>query len=300
MTIYHDDWEEAALALGARQNRPLSKMTTFQTGGAAAWSLRPRSYEDIRKAVLLCERCKVPYYLIGRGSNLLFPDEGYDGLIIRMDRPLHAPVNSLTRITACAATQLSLLARYAVAQRLSGLERLCGIPGTLGGAIAMNAGAYGGEIADVLTRVHILRNGKQEWVDVERASMTYRYSPFHFPDCIVLEAELSLHADDGDAERVMHECLRARRDKQPLNYPSAGSTFKRPQGQYAGTLIEQCGLKGYRVGGASVSRKHAGFVINHDHATSADIRAVIAHVQEVVQRRTGVLLEPEVKIIQGE
>lgn len=299
MTIFHDEWVSAMRALGARTGKTLSDMTTFQTGGAAAWTLRPRSYEDIRKAVLLCEKHGVPYYVVGRGSNLLFPDAGYDGLIVLLDRPLHTPVVSLTRMTACAATQLSMLARYAVAQRLSGLERLCGIPGTLGGAVAMNAGAYGGEIADVLTRVHILRGGRQEWVDVDRSLMTYRSSPFRFPDCIVLEAELSLHADDGDAERVMHECLRARRDKQPLNYPSAGSTFKRPAGHYAGALIEQCGLKGYRVGGASVSKKHAGFVVNDAHATSADVLAVIQHVQDVVERQTGVTLEPEVKIIKG-
>lgn len=298
MTMHETEGERTLRALGARRGKLLCDMTTFQTGGPAAWTLRPRSYDDIRSAVLACEKHGIPYYVVGRGSNLLFSDDGYDGLIILMDKPIHQPVHTLTRITACAATQLSMLARYAVAQRLSGMERLCGIPGSLGGAIAMNAGAYGGEIADVLTRVHILRNGKQEWVDVDRASMTYRSSPFHFPDCIVLEAELSLHADDGEAERVMQECLRQRRDKQPLNFPSAGSTFKRPAGHYAGALIEECGLKGFRIGGASVSRKHAGFVVNDEHGTGADVLAVIEHVQNVVKERTGVLLEPEVKIIQ--
>jgi UDP-N-acetylmuramate dehydrogenase len=177
------------------------------------------------------------------------------------------------------------------------MDCLCGIPGTVGGACAMNAGAYGGEIKQILKRIRIYRNGRDEWVNVQDGDLGYRRSAFTFPGAIALEAEFELRPDDGTAAETMQSCMEKRRAKQPLELPSAGSTFKRPEGHFAGALIDQCGLKGYSVGGAQISPKHAGFVVNTGGATERDISALITHVQKVVKEQTGVILEPEIKRI---
>ena len=176
-----------------------------------------------------------------------------------------------------------------------GMERLSGIPGTVGGACAMNAGAYGAEIKQILSRVHVLENGTDRWIDVNPDEMGYRKSPFSFPQRIVLEAELRLLPDDGGAAARMQDCTARRREKQPIEYPSAGSVFKRPEGYFAGALIEQCGLKGRQIGGAQVSEKHAGFIINRGGATENDVSALIAEIQATVTAERGVRLECEIK-----
>lgn len=278
-------------------NIPLAELTSFRVGGPARFMLRPQSYEEIRQAIEYAVSVEMPVTLLGKGTNILASDSGFDGLVIRFDTPLHEPVFDGTKVIACCGTSLTQLSRETVKRGLSGMERLCGIPGTVGGACAMNAGAYGGEIKQILKRIRVLRNGRDEWIDVKDADLGYRRSAFTFPGTVALEAEFELAADDGTAAETMQSCMEKRRAKQPLELPSAGSTFKRPEGYFAGALIEQCGLKGYSVGGAQVSPKHAGFIVNTGGATENDITALIEHVCAVVKERTGVTLEPEVKRI---
>ena len=278
-------------------NIPLAELTSFRVGGPARFVLRPQSYEEIRQAIEYAASVEMPVTLLGKGTNILAADSGFDGLVIRFDTPLHEPVFDGTKVIACCGTSLTQLSRETVKRGLSGMERLCGIPGTVGGACAMNAGAYGGEIKQILKRIRVLRNGRDEWIDVKDADLGYRRSTFTFPGTVALEAEFELAQDDGTATETMQSCMEKRRAKQPLELPSAGSTFKRPEGYFAGALIEQCGLKGYSVGGAQVSPKHAGFIVNTGGATENDITALIEHVRAVVKERTGVTLEPEVKRI---
>ena len=199
------------------------------------------------------------------------------------------------QVTVGAGCSLTALAKESVQRGLMGLERLCGIPGTVGGAVAMNAGAYGGEIKNVLKRVRCYREGGFVWEDARLGEMGYRKSPYTWPKTIVTAVELQLAPDDGTAADTMADCMRRRREKQPLSLPSAGSTFKRPEGHFAGALIEGCHLKGCTVGGAQVSELHAGFIVNRGGATAGDVLSLIQHVQDVVYRETGVTLEPEVK-----
>ena len=276
---------------------PLSELTSFRIGGKAKLVLRPHNYEELMRAFDAARKNDVPITLLGKGTNILASDDGFDGLVLRFDTPMHEPVYDGTRVIACCGMSLTQLARETVRRKLSGLETLCGIPGTVGGACAMNAGAYGGEIKQVLSRIRIYRNGRDEWVEVKEDDLGYRRSAFSFPDAIALEAEFVLKHDDGTAAAVMQQCIEKRREKQPLELPSAGSTFKRPQGNFAGALIDQCGLKGCSVGGAQVSTKHAGFIVNTGDATEADVSSLIALVQKTVFDRTGVMLEPEVKRI---
>ena len=290
---------EALLALGAVPNRPLSELTSFKIGGNAAWVLGPDAYETVGRAIGICQKIGLPYYVLGRGTNILASDKGYSGLIIRMEQPIHEPIWNGAHVTVCAGTSLTKLAKESVERGFMGMERLCGIPGSVGGACAMNAGAYGAEIKQILSRVRVLQNGIDAWQTVDPDTLGYRKSPFAFPDCIVLEAEFSLMPDDGTAAETMRECTRKRREKQPLSYPSAGSVFKRPTGNFAGALIEQCGLKGVSVGGAQVSELHAGFIINTGHATEHDVTTLIEKIQEVVLAQTGTALECEIKRLEG-
>ena len=281
--------------LGATQNEPLRDLTSFHVGGNAAYLLRPRAYTDIETALRLCRDAGLPVQVLGRGSNMLASDAGFDGLILRLDTPL-APLTIMKhRVFCCAFMPLTQLCKETAAAGLSGLERLCGIPGTVGGACAMNAGAYGGEISQVLRAVQVLRDGVIRWETVRNGDLGYRKSAFSYPDCIVLMAEFELAEGNAEVAEVMHSCLAQRREKQPLNFPSAGSVFKRPMGNFAGKLIEDCGLKGYSIGGAQVSPLHAGFIVNTGGATETDISALIAHIQATVLDNTGETLECEVK-----
>ena len=297
MVWTEDNLKEFMLGMGAQQGIRLSELTSFRIGGRAAFVLRPRTYEQIGAAAAACREAGYPFLVLGRGTNVLASDKGYDGLVIRFDTPLHAPVYEGRRVTACCGMSLTQLARETVQRGFSGMERLCGIPGSVGGACAMNAGAYGAEIKQIIKRIRLLRDGVDEWVDVQDADLGYRTSAFSFPKAIALEAEFELAYDTGDAAQTMRECTERRREKQPIELPSAGSTFKRPAGHFAGALIEQCGLKGYTVGGAQVSEKHAGFLVNVGNATEHDVSELIRYVQDTVFERTGIRLECEIKRI---
>lgn len=290
-----DKIKKSLIELGAKENISLSEMTSFRIGGDAAYVLEVDSYEQIKQAVLLCETEQVPYFLMGKGTNILASDKGFSGLVIQFCHPLHEPIWNGYKAVVCAGTSLTSLAKESVALGFSGMEGLCGIPGSVGGACAMNAGAFDAEMKQILRRVRIFREGQDQWVNVRPDSLGYRKSEFSFPGCIVLEAEIELNSDDGSAKEKMLDYIKRRSLKQPLEYPSAGSTFKRPRGFYAGALIEQSGLKGTRVGGAQVSEKHAGFIINTGSATEHDVSLLIKKVQDTVFEKTGVLLEPEVK-----
>ena len=283
--------------LGAKEHVSLKTLTSFRIGGDAALVLQPKSYKDLTDAVQICSSAGYPFTLLGRGTNVLASDRGFDGLVICFDTPLHAPIYRGTHAVVCCGMGLMQLARETVQKGFSGLERLAGIPGTVGGACAMNAGAYGAEMKQVLRRIRVLHDGADEWVTVKDCDLGYRRSTFAFPAMIALEAELELKEDDGTAMETMRACMEKRREKQPLELPSAGSTFKRPEGHFAGALIEQCGLKGVSVGGAQVSEKHAGFVVNTGSATEQDVSALIRLIQTTVKERTGVSLECEIKRI---
>ncbi len=286
---------QVLIDLGARTNVPLSDLVSFRVGGPAAFVLQPENEAVLCRALDLCRAEQMPVILLGNGTNVLPPDEGFDGLILQLSGHGVDPVFEGTRVSVGAGYSLTALAKESVQRGLMGLERLCGIPGTVGGAAAMNAGAYGGEIKNVLRRVRLFRDGAFRWEDVRRDEMGYRKSPYSWPDTLVTAVELQLFPDDGTAEEVMADCMRRRREKQPLSLPSAGSTFKRPEGHFAGALIEGCGLKGYSVGGAQVSELHAGFVVNRGGASAGDIRALMGYIQDRVFSKTGVRLEPEVK-----
>ena len=285
----------ALIDLGAKRNVPLSDLVSFRVGGLADFVLQPKDETTLCRALSLCKEAQLPVILLGNGTNVLPPDEGFSGLVLQLSGDGSAPVFEGEKVVVGAACSLTALAKDSVQRGFMGLERLCGIPGTLGGAVAMNAGAYGGEIKQVLRRIRVYRDGAFVWEDARLEEMGYRKSPYVWPKAIVSAVELRLSPDDGTAAETMVDCMRRRRAKQPLSLPSAGSTFKRPEGHFAGALIEGCGLKGFAVGGAQVSELHAGFIVNRGGATAADIQNLMKHVQDTVWSETGVKLEPEVK-----
>ena len=295
MVYFRDSIVRALADLGAKQNVPLAELVSFRVGGPAAFVLQPRGEETLGKALDICRDEHIPVAFLGNGTNVLPSDEGFNGLILQLSGDDAAPVFAGDRVTVGAGYSLTALAKESVQRGFMGLERLCGIPGTMGGAVAMNAGAYGGEIRSILSRVRIHRDGAFVWEDARLEEMGYRKSPYTWPKAIVTAVELRLLPDDGSGAQTMAECMQKRREKQPLSLPSAGSTFKRPEGHFAGALIEGCGLKGYAIGGAQVSELHAGFIVNRGGATAADIEDLMRHVQDVVYAETGVHLEPEVK-----
>ena len=279
-------------------NEPMSKHTTFRVGGPADLMLYPESREEIISAIEAAQEKNVPVYVIGNGSNLLVRDGGIRGLVIVLGDEYARICVDGDRIYAEAGVRLSKIAAAAQENGLAGLEFAGGIPGTLGGGCMMNAGAYGGQLSDVLVSCQVLLDGCVRSYSLEEMEMGYRTTMPLKKGGVVLSAEFKLHRDDpaAIAER-MRDLASRRREKQPLNMPSAGSTFKRPEGHFAGALIEGCGLKGYSVGGAQVSEKHAGFVVNTGNAAAKDILNLIAHIQKTVKAEKGVDLEPEVRII---
>ncbi len=286
------------------QGEPLAPHTTFKIGGPAAFWCTPRDAEQLRRTLQLCRENGVRVYLLGNGSNTLFDDAGFDGAVIDM-RGLSGMENSgldtdAVRITAGAGQTLGRLCSKAQTLGLTGLEFACGIPGTVGGAVYMNAGAYGSELKDVLESVTFLDSDLQlRTLPAADLAMGYRTSIFEQnPDWCILSATVVLHRGDGAAVLArMQELLGKRREKQPLEWPSAGSTFKRPQGAFAGKLIEDCGLRGFTVGGAQISEKHCGFVINRGGATCADVVALTEQVRQIVESRTGFVLEREIRVV---
>ena len=280
-------------------DEPMSQHTTFRIGGPADVFVMPENYEQIREVLRLCKEEKLPCFVLGYGSNLLVSDSGYRGVIIQMDRNMEEICLDGEEIHACAGALLSSVAVAARNASLTGFEFAGGIPGTIGGAAVMNAGAYGGELKDVLKEVTVMtREGEILTIPADKLEMGYRTSIIKTAGYLVLEAVISLKKGDEEKIRaVMKELSERRTEKQPLDYPSAGSTFKRPEGYFAGKLIMDSGLRGYRAGGAQVSEKHCGFVINAGGATAEDVRSLMDHVIRVVREKYGVTLEPEVKFL---
>ena len=278
-------------------DEPMSRHTTFRVGGPADFFVTPKAKEEVRDVIRICKEAGMPYYIIGNGSNLLVSDAGYRGVIVQIYKEMNEVKVEGDLVKAQAGALLSGIAAKALGAELSGFEFASGIPGTIGGACVMNAGAYGGEMKDVLESVTVL-TGEGKIIELGRNELElgYRTSVIAKKGYIVLGAVLKLERGDGEKIKTYMDDLKEKRvTKQPLEYPSAGSTFKRPEGYFAGKLIEDAGLRGFQVGGAQVSEKHCGFVINRDHATAADIMELMRQVQIRVKENSGVDLEPEVK-----
>ncbi|MCH5251878.1 MAG: UDP-N-acetylmuramate dehydrogenase [Lachnospiraceae bacterium] len=279
----------------------LSCHTTFRIGGAATYYLIPEKEEEITEAVAFAKKKKLPFYILGKGSNVLFSDNGYSGVVIEIGKGLEGmEIHPDGIVEAQAGIALSAMAAQLAEAGLTGFEFAGGIPGTLGGAITMNAGAYGGEIKDCIQSATVLTSeGRILTLKKEELALGYRTSVIPEEKYIVLSGCFSF--EKGEKEEIlatMKELGKRRREKQPLEYPSAGSTFKRPEGHFAGKLIEDAGLRGYRVGDAQVSEKHCGFVVNRGEATAAEVRQVIADVQTKVKETFGVELEPEIRLVE--
>lgn len=281
------------------ENASMARYTTFRIGGAAEVLCEPESREEICGLVSLLKDKNEPYTIIGNGSNLLVSDAGIDGVVIRIARRMNKAEVLGEKISAESGILLSELSSVAAKAGLTGLEFASGIPGTLGGAIYMNAGAYGGEIGALIETVtYISEDGAIKTSGREELSFGYRKSSFSENGGILLGCTLALsEGNEKEIRKKMQELAKKRAEKQPLSYPSAGSAFKRPEGYFAGALIEEAGLKGFRIGGAGISEKHAGFLVNYGGATAKDVRAVIRYVQETVQKKSGVFLEPEIRMI---
>ena len=277
-------------------HEPMSRHTTFRVGGEAECMIVVETKEELAQVISYLRRLEQEYFVLGNGSNLLVGDKGYRGVIVKMGKRMGAIRVDQNHMAVGAGAPLSLVATVAKEKSLSGLEFAAGIPGTVGGAIVMNAGAYGGEMKQVVQMVRVMdKEGEILTLDNDTMEFGYRTSIIKDRPFIVLGAVLRLTpGDQGEIGTKMEELMKQRKSKQPLEYPSAGSTFKRPEGHYAGKLIMDAGLRGYRIGGAQVSEKHCGFVINAGGATAADIREVIEEIQERVRDRFHVRLEPEV------
>ena len=297
MSDIETDLKSICGAEAVKIQEPLKNHTTFRIGGPAAYFVSPDSEEMIRRTVEYCRNEAKEFFILGNGSNLLVSDEGYKGVVIRLFDKFNDITIDGTRLYARSGALLSRMANAAAKAGLTGLEAAAGIPGTLGGAMVMNAGAYGFEMKDVTEYVRVLTpEGDIKDIVCEDMDFGYRHSCVADKGYIVLGAGLNLKPGrKEDIREKMKELKDQRTSKQPLEYPSAGSTFKRPEGYFAGKLIMDAGLKGERVGGAQVSEKHCGFVINTGDATAADVVALIKKIQDTVKDQTGVLLEPEIK-----
>ena len=280
------------------QNEPLSLHTSFKLGGNARYFVLPSSEDEAVDVVNALRRAGENFIVIGNGSNLLVSDNGFDGTVVCIGKSMSDITVCGTEIHAMAGALLSSVASVARAHSLEGFEFASGIPGSLGGAVVMNAGAYGGELKDVVTETtYLSSDGTVKTAVGDEHGFSYRKSIFTKDD-VVLKSVISLK--EGDAEKInsyTRELNAKRREKQPLEYPSAGSTFKRPEGYFAAKLIDDAGLRGYRVGGAMVSEKHAGFVVNYDNAKSSDVYKLIGDVKRIVYDKFGVELEPEIRFI---
>lgn len=286
-------------------DEPMAKHTTFRIGGPAECYVIPDDVTQIRQTLALARAEGIPCHVIGNGSNLLVSDDGVSGIVIRMEENVWENAGGsgeLDYIRVSAGTLFSSFAKAMCRDGYAGMEFATGIPGSVGGAVVMNAGAYGGEIKDVLLSADVLTpDGEVLTVPAEELNLSYRHSNVSEKDYTVLSAVFALRKSE-DPEAVaakVAELSEKRKEKQPLEYPSAGSTFKRPQGEglFAGKLIDDCGLRGYRVGGAQVSEKHCGFVINRGNATAEDVMQLISAVQRTVLEKFGILLEPEVRFL---
>lgn len=293
--------EKYALSLECSAEREVSmkNYTSFKVGGPAELFLSPEDAGQTAKLVRFCEKEEIPVFVLGKGSNLLVSDRGIKGAVIYTGKQCSISLVNENTVRAQSGASLAQLCTFALENSLSGLEFAYGIPGTVGGAVFMNAGAYGGEMKDVLLNSeYVSTDGTSGELDNEAMELSYRHSAYENSNLVITAASVRLApADRNEIKSTMNDILARRKEKQPLEYPSAGSTFKRPEGNFAGALIEQCGLKGVSVGGAQVSEKHAGFIINRGGATAADILSLIKHVQARVKAQTGVSLETEIRLI---
>ena len=289
------------------ENEPMNLHTTFRAGGPARYYAVPCNEEELLFLLAVSREEGIPFYIIGNGSNLLVSDRGFQGLVIDLGKNDGTAFSELSCkedgetgiITAGAGCLMSAIGHFALENSLTGFEPLSGIPGCAGGAAIMNAGAYGGEVKDVIESVRaILPDGNLREFGKEELSFRYRGSSLSDAGAIVTRVTFRLaKGKQTKIKADMDEYTRRRKEKQPLELPSAGSTFKRPEGYFAGKLIEDAGLKGKRIGGASVSEKHAGFVVNDQGGTASDIYRLIQFIEETVYAKSGVRLEPEVKMI---
>lgn len=276
---------------------PMRDYTTFKIGGECLAMVEPASAQEVMLALETAAECGIDTFIMGNGSNLLVSDRGINKLVIRIAERMSSVEISGNTVMAQAGALLSSVAKLSVSRGLMGLEWASGIPGSIGGSVAMNAGAYGGELSDCVKRVDFIKNGRFYSDAVEKGDFGYRKSLYDSPDITVCGVGMELCPDNGGAAERMREYTALRRAKQPLAYPSAGSTFKRPEGYYAGALIEGAGLKGFSVGGAEVSTLHAGFIINKGGATADDVKDLIFEIQKRVFEKYGVMLETEIKYV---
>lgn len=295
----YDKLREIAGSERVCRQEPMSRHTTFRVGGPADYFIVPESFQMLQQLVRLCRQEEEPFFILGNGSNLLVSDEGYRGVILQVYKNMSDIRRDGDCVCAQAGALLSQIARFAQEYSLTGFEFASGIPGTLGGATVMNAGAYGGEMKDVLKQVTVLnKDGEQIVLPADELQMGYRTSVIKEKKYVVLEAVLELKPGEQTAiTDCMDELKKRRTSKQPLEFPSAGSTFKRPEGYFAGKLIMDAGLAGCTKGGAQVSEKHCGFVINRGNATAADVKQLMQYVRDKVKEEFGVVLEPEVKFL---
>ncbi len=280
-------------------NAMLKNYTSFKIGGNADIMVFPDTEEKISSVIKKINECSLPSLVIGKGSNMLISDLGFRGVVINTCKFDKIYLADETTVVCQSGASLSRLCRFALENSLTGLEFAFGIPGTAGGAAYMNAGAYGGEMVDILVSCdHILPDGSKHSYFGNELNLSYRHSAYSDNDLFILTLTLKLKkGDPTEIKAKMDELMAKRKDKQPLEYPSAGSTFKRPEGYFAAALLDECGLKGFTIGGAKVSEKHAGFVINQGNASANDVLRLIEHCQKTVKKLKGVHLEPEVKII---
>lgn len=278
---------------------PMKEHTTFRIGGAAKFFLRPDTKEELRQILSYCQERKLPYFLLGNGSNLLVSDAGFDGVVVQLGEGFRGIAQKGEQLTVKAGTVLGQVAKYAEKAGLGGLEFASGIPGTIGGAVFMNAGAYGGEMKQIVKQIQVMRqDGSCCVLEKEELEMGYRTSIVKEKGYIVLETVLELCSRPSEEiQRRMEELKAARKEKQPLEFPSAGSTFKRPEGYFAGKLIMDAGLRGFRVGDAQIAEKHCGFVINRGNASAADVMRLVEAVKEKVKQESGVQLELEIQTL---
>lgn len=286
-----------ALSIGAEvlENEPMSMHTTFKIGGPADLFLTPKNMEQLRQLCAFCIREKIPVFPLGNGSNLLVSDKGIRGAVLYTGG-IRGISGEGENLYCGAGEKLRDVCEYARDRGLAGLEFAYGIPGSVGGAVFMNAGAYGGEMKDVVAAASHIDGAGTGRFEAAELDFGYRHSAYSGTNKVITQVTFSLHqGDKSEIDAKMRDLMQRRESKQPLEYPSAGSVFKRPEGNYAGTLIDRCGLKGTKVGGAMVSEKHAGFIINAGGATCKDVLDLVAKVQEEVKRQTGILLEREIR-----
>lgn len=300
---FYNDLVSVAGDGNVRRNEPMAVHTTFRIGGPADYFVTPANKNDLSRGIALCREAGMPYFITGNGSNLLVGDGGYRGVIFNIFRTMddvdYQEEPGAITVTAGAGILIARLAKEVSAKGYQGFEYATGIPGTLGGAVTMNAGAYGGEIRDNILWADVMNeDGQILRLKRDELALSYRHSVMMEKKYIVIGA--ALHFEQGDAQTIdekVRQLSQSRREKQPLEYPSAGSTFKRPEGYFAGKLIQDCGLKGFRVGDAMVSEKHSGFVVNVGQASAADVMALIDHIQQTVWENFHVKIEPEIRML---